>query len=664
MASRLAVTPLEARDVPATLVAGTDYDQDYVLVKWTDGEFHRSSVGRTAEPLGDGTYRVALNGVVSVPAAVEYFTGRRGVEFVQPDYKVTVARTPDDPSYTSEWGLNNSTTTTADIGAPEAWNTGTGTGQTIVAVIDSGIDYNHPDLKANMWVNTREVAGNGKDDDGNGYKDDVYGYDFVNRDANPMDDNGHGTHVAGTIGAVGNNGVGVAGVAWKTRMMALKFLDEDGTGYMSDAVKALNYAVANGAKIVNNSWGDNSADPAMEAAIANARAKGVIFVAAAGNDGTNNDTSAAYPANYAGNNVVAVAGTDRNDRLASFSNYGRTTVDIAAPGQGIYSTLPKNKYGTYSGTSMAAPHVTGALALVWDAHPNWTYRQVIDAVLNTADRVSTLSGKVATGRLNVAKAITYSSASTPGDTAGPTVSSATFTTAGGSLTKARVTFSEAIAPASFTTADVTLKGPGGKAIALSAITAVSGSGQKQFDVTFRSQGTTGTYTLTVGPEITDAAGNRMASAHTTTTTLAAAGTSPKTNASTDAGKWIQDYATVVSTITVADAVTIRDLTVTLDITHTYTKDLRIWLVGPDGTSVKLVGARGGSGNNFTGTVFSDSATTGVAQAAAPFAGTFKPETSLAAFDGKSSKGTWRLVVEDTSRYDTGRLNGWSLTVKP
>ena len=381
----------------------------------TDGAFHRSSVGRSAEELGDGTYRVALNGVVSVPAAVEYFNGRREVEFAQPDYTVTVAKTPNDPSYASEWGLNNSSTTTADIGAPEAWNTGTGTGQTIVAVIDSGIDYNHPDLRANMWVNTREIAGNGKDDDGNGYRDDVYGYDFANKDANPMDDNGHGTHVAGTIGAVGNNGIGVTGVAWKTRMMAVKFLDENGTGYMSDAVKALNYAVANGSKIVNNSWWDNTADPAMESAIANARARGVIFVAAAGNDGTNNDTRAAYPANYAGNNVVAVAATDRSDRLAGFSNYGRTTVDIAAPGQGIYSTLPRNKYGTYSGTSMAAPHVAGALAVVWDAHPNWSYRQVIDAVLNSADRVSTLSGKVATGRLNVGKAITYST-TTPTDT--------------------------------------------------------------------------------------------------------------------------------------------------------------------------------------------------------------------------------------------------------
>ncbi|HVK14678.1 MAG TPA: S8 family serine peptidase, partial [Gemmataceae bacterium] len=517
-------------------------------------------------------------------------------------------------------------------------------------------------LKANMWVNTREVPGNGKDDDGNGYRDDVYGFDFANRDSNPMDDNGHGTHVAGTIGAVGNNGVGVTGVAWKTRMMALKFLDEDGTGYMSDAVKALNYAVANGAKIVNNSWGDNTRDPAMEAAIANARAKGVIFVAAAGNDGTNNDSSPAYPANYAGNNVVAVAATDRNDRLASFSNYGRTTVDVAAPGQGIYSTLPKNTYGTYSGTSMAAPHVAGALAVVWDAHPTWTYRQVIDAVLNTADRVSALSGKVATGRLNVGRAIAYST-STPADTAGPTVTGATFTAGGGALTKARVTFSEAVDSATLTTADVRVTGPGGRAVAVSAVTAVSGSGQKQFDVTFKSQTATGTYTLTVGPEIKDAAGNRMTASYSTTTALGAAGTSPTNRTSTDVGKWIQDYSTVVSTITVTEATTVRSLTVTLDITHTYTKDLHVWLVGPDGTTVKLVGGRGGSGNNFTGTVFSDAAGTGVAQAAAPFTGTLRPEASLSAFAGKRAAGTWRLIVEDTARYDTGRLNGWGLTIR-
>lgn len=560
--SKLALRPLEAREVPAALVPShSAFDPDHVLVRWRDGAFHRGPVAKSGEALGNGLYRVELKGAVGVPAAVEYLSGRPGVAFVQPDYRVSVANTPNDPAYTSLWGLNNAATATADIGAPEAWNTGTGTGRTIVAVIDSGIDYNHPDLKANMWVNTREIAGNGKDDDGNGFKDDVYGYDFANNDANPMDDNGHGTHVAGTIGAVGNNGLGVSGVAWKTRVMSLKFLDADGSGYMGDAIRALNYAVANGAKVINNSYGGGGSNPAMAAAIASAKNKGVIFVAAAGNDGSDNDASPAYPANYSGNNVVSVAATDRADKLAGFSNFGRTTVDIAAPGAGIYSTLPKGKYGTYSGTSMAAPHVAGALALVWDAHPTWTYRQVIDAVLNTADRVPGLTTKVATGRLNVAKAIVYGTTPTPVDKAPP------------------------------------------------------------------------------------------------------AAKTPRTY-SASGGQWVQDFGTVVSTLTVSDSTTIGELTVRLDLTHTYTKDLQLTLVGPDGTRVKLAGGRGGSGDNFAGTTFSDRAGAGIAQAAAPFAGTYQPEAALSAFAGKSAKGTWSLIVEDTARYDTGRLNSWSLTVGP
>ena len=315
--------------------------------------------------LGNGVFRINLPAIATVEKRGRV-PARPGVEFAQPDYRVRLTATPNDPSMGSLWGLDA-------IGAPAAWNTGTGTGRTIVAVIDSGVAYNHPDLKANMWRNPGEIAGNGIDDDHDGYVDDVVGYNFVVNNGNPIDDNGHGTHVAGTIGAVGDNGVGIAGVNWHARIMALKFLDSSGSGYTSDAVRALNFAVAHGAKVVNASFGGGGFDQAMSTALANARAKGAIVVAAAGNDGTDNDANPVYPANYTGDNLVSVAATDRNDRLASFSNYGRTTVDIAAPGVGIYSTLPNGKYGSYSGTSMATPHVAGALALVWDAHPTWTY---------------------------------------------------------------------------------------------------------------------------------------------------------------------------------------------------------------------------------------------------------------------------------------------------
>ena len=680
---RLAVETLEGREVPAAVLTDpTIFDPDHILVRWKDGLGHATGYALGKTPLGNGIYRVNLPAKVSVEQAVAAFRARAGVQFAQPDYRVSLDRTPNDPSGGSLWGMNA-------IDAPEAWNTGTGTGRTVVAVIDSGVAYNHPDLKANLWVNPREVAGNGRDDDGNGFKDDVYGWNFVRNSPNVMDDYGHGTHVAGTIGAVGNNGVGVAGVSWDVRIMALKFLDSSGSGYTSDAVRALNYAVANGARVVNASFGGGGYDQAMATAIANARNKGVIVVAAAGNDGTDNDANPVYPANYRGDNLVSVTATDRNDRLADFSNYGRTTVNIAAPGAGIYSTLPNGRYGSYSGTSMAAPHVAGALALVWDAHPTWTYKQVIAAVLNTADRLSSLSGKVATGRLNVAKAITYNpggGTSTPTptptptpeptptpkppakDTTGATVTDVTF---GGSgrINSARVTFSEAIKPATFTPADIKLTGPTGKAIAVTKVTPVAGTNRTEFIVTFPAQAASGTYTLVVGPNVRDLAGNLMdqnrngtpgEAADRYTATTAIGGT--RTYTSTDVGKAIPDRGTVVSRLTVADNVTVRDLNVRVMASHHRTADVRLTLVGPDGTRVVLFNRRGGAGNDFANTTFDDEAPNSIYRGAAPFAGSYKPEYVLSAFDGKSAKGTWSLVIEDLFAFDSGKLWAWSITV--
>ena len=290
--TRLTIEALEAREVPAALTAGTElaidrqaYDPTHVLVKWHDGASHATPVTAAAEALGGGTFRLSLSSSASVASALNYFRGRAGVDFAQPDYKVQVTRLPNDPSFGTLWGLNNTGqsggTAAADIGTAGAWNYNTGSGNTVVAVIDTGVDYRHPDLAANIWHNPGEVAGNGRDDDRDGYTDDVYGWNFVNNSPNVMDDNGHGTHVSGTIGAVGDNGIGVAGINWRVKIMALKFLDRDGSGYMSNAVKALNYAVAHGAKVVNNSYGGGGSDPAMAAAIDNARAHGVIFVAAA-----------------------------------------------------------------------------------------------------------------------------------------------------------------------------------------------------------------------------------------------------------------------------------------------------------------------------------------------------------------------------------------------
>lgn len=348
------------------------------------------------------------------PAAlVRSLSGEPGVEYATLDYQVAAVALPNDPSFpTQQWDLHNTGqsggTPDADIDAPEAWDIATGSANgPVVGVIDSGIDYNHPDLAANMWRNPGEVAGNGIDDDRNGYVDDVYGYDFANNDSNPMDDNSHGTHCAGTIAAVGNNGIGVAGVSWTGRVAALKFLDAGGIGYMSRATQALNYATMMGMRITSNSYGSASSHYApMQDAITAANNAGNLFVAAAGNNSVNNDVTSFYPASYTQANVISVAATDRYDNLASYSNYGATGVDIGAPGTTIYSTTPNGAYGWKSGTSMAAPHVAGAAALLWVASPSLTHGQVKARLLANASPLPSLQGKVVSGgRLNLRAAI-------------------------------------------------------------------------------------------------------------------------------------------------------------------------------------------------------------------------------------------------------------------
>jgi hypothetical protein len=319
------------------------------------------------------------------------------------------------PRFGELWGLENFAqtggTNDADIDAAGAWDVNTGSGSLIVAVIDTGVDYTHPDLAANIWTNAGEIPGDGIDNDGNGYIDDVHGYDFFNRDGDPRDDHGHGTHVAGTIGAVGNNGIGVTGVNWNVQIMPLKFLGAGGSGTTADAIEALAYAVANGAAISNNSWGGDPYSQAMFDAIAAARDAGHLFVAAAGNGnifgiGQDNDAAPFYPAGYDLDNVIAVAAVDHHDNLATFSNYGATTVDLAAPGVNILSTTPGGGYGQSSGTSMAAPHVAGVAALTWDAHPDWSYDQVVAQVLGSVDPLPQLQGLTVTGgRLNAAAAL-------------------------------------------------------------------------------------------------------------------------------------------------------------------------------------------------------------------------------------------------------------------
>jgi subtilisin family serine protease len=334
------------------------------------------------------------------------------VEYVEPNYVLHASRVPNDDAFGEQWGLRNlgalGGKADADISAISAWDIATD-GNVIVAVIDTGIDYRHQDLEPNVWINSNE-AENGQDDDNNGLVDDLHGTDFVNGDTDPADDAGHGSHVAGVIGAEGNNGVGVSGVSWHPKLMGLKFLDQNGEGNTADAAYAIDYAIEHGASVINASWGGPAFSQTLYEAVRRAADHDVLFVAAAGNEGKNSDSSPDYPAAFDLPNVISVAASDRSDHLLPYSNYGRSSVDIAAPGDDIYSTVPTDVdpsgYASFSGTSMAAPSVAGAAALYMSHSASSSAQQARGAILQTADQLPAFSGKAATGgRLNVASAL-------------------------------------------------------------------------------------------------------------------------------------------------------------------------------------------------------------------------------------------------------------------
>jgi subtilisin family serine protease len=341
------------------------------------------------------------------------------IERVEANQRVQASAAPNDPQFPAQWGLQNigqaGGVPGADVKAPAAWDVQTGSPEIIVAVLDTGVDYTHPDLAANIWTNPGEIPGNGADDDGNGHADDVYGFDFYNFRPDPKDDNGHGTHVAGVIGAVGNNGIGVAGVNWQVRIMSVKVLDFSGGGFLSDTISGLHYAVDMGARVVNMSLATDEYSQSLADAVAAAEQAGVLVVAAAGNTATNNDASPRYPAGLTNSNVIAVAATTPADQLASFSNSGPTSVLLGAPGAGIVSTVPAtgqvccrdpSGYKALDGTSEAAAFVSGAAALLLAQDAARTPAQLKRLLWTSSDPVPGLAGRIASGgRLNVANAL-------------------------------------------------------------------------------------------------------------------------------------------------------------------------------------------------------------------------------------------------------------------
>lgn len=362
---------------------------------------------------------------VSIRDAIESYRASGLVEYAEPDYDLQIAAEPDDPEYANgqQWFLHNigrnEGVADADIDAPEGWAVCREAPEVIVAVIDTGIRETHEDLADNLWTNPGEIPGNGIDDDGNGYVDDVHGINALTRTADISDDNGHGTHVAGIIGALGNNGRGGAGVARRVKLMICKAMGPCGVGSVSDAVACIQYARAQGAHVINASWGTALGYPEglKEAVDAAAKAE-IIFVCGAGNNFQDTDGRPFFPASYPCDNLVAVLATTRSDELAGFSNFGQVSVAIAAPGHEILSTLNNSdsSYGLLSGTSMATPVVSGVFALMRAHFPEENYLRLINRVYASVDKVAALEAKCRTaGRVNLARSLTSRSSRPPND---------------------------------------------------------------------------------------------------------------------------------------------------------------------------------------------------------------------------------------------------------
>lgn len=343
------------------------------------------------------------------------------VEYAEPNYEISLDQTDsdtrqaqvNDPRFEEQWALANDGRhggkKGADISAMQAWATTKGSDEIVVAVLDSGVEHTHADLVNKIW--TRPASMKPYQDRDLGTVDDVHGYNVVVNNGDPMDENGHGTNCAGIIGAECGNDLGVCGVNWKTQIMPLKFLNAGGFGTVLGAVEAINYAIDRkragvNIRVINVSWGLTQHSRALEDVIRKASEAGILFVAASGSSNSNNDVSPHYPAGYNIGNVISVAATDRNDALASFSNYGLKSVQIAAPGKDILTTALGNEYEQHSGTSMAAPLVAGVAALTLSAHPNLSVDQLRSVLLESVDKLPGLRGKVSTrGRINAARAV-------------------------------------------------------------------------------------------------------------------------------------------------------------------------------------------------------------------------------------------------------------------
>jgi serine protease len=639
---------------------GPAFAQDSILIKFRDvpsaaalqNVLQRVS-GKIQDANGDGKddrfaniaggrlAQVDLVGPMRAVQALTELSLHPALEYAEPNYIQYLDLTPNDSSFDQLWGLHNTGqtggTAGADISAVAAWDITTGSMDVIVGVIDTGIDYTHPDLAANMWVNPGEIPGNGIDDDGNGYIDDVHGINAITNSGNPMDDHDHGTHVSGTIGAVGNNGAGVVGVNWNVSLVGMKFLSSGGSGTTADAIKCIDYAVAlknSGVdiRVLSNSWGGGGFSQALEDSIVAANNADILFLAAAGNSSVNNDSSPHYPSSYDVPNVVAVASTDHNDAMSSFSNWGATSVDLGAPGSAILSTTVGGGYASYSGTSMATPQVAGAAALLLSYNDTLTVAELKSILMDSGDPIPALSGKTVSGRrLNVDAALQQTDPPTPSFRLGVDPSKQTINQ--GMSTSFNVDVSSVLGFAGNVNLSVS------SAPALNAATSFTSNpvavGSSSTLVIHTTTTTApGTYTLS----ITGVSG-AITRTRTVSLVVRPEGTTDRTYTNTTVISIPDNNSTgITSTIDVTDLMVISEMAVTVDITHTYIGDLRVTLTSPIGTLATLHDRSGGSADDIHQTY------------------------TLSTFNSENAYGTWTLRVSDHAGVDVGTLDQWSMTI--
>lgn len=576
----------------------------------------------------------------SVKEALEILNKNPAVAYAEPNFKWTKALVPVDPSFGDLWGLNNTGqaggAVDADIDAVEAWDITTGSSDIVIGVIDSGVDYNHEDLNANMWQNPGEIAGDGIDNDGNGYTDDIYGIDTLNADSDPMDDDSHGTHVAGTIGAVGNNSIGVVGVNHDISIAACKFLGPNG-GSTAGGIECINYFTAlknNGVNIraTNNSWGGGGFSQALKDAIEAGGNADILFLAAAGNAGADNDTALAYPASYDSDIVVSVASTTRTDGSSGYS-YGLVTVDLAAPGSAILSTTPNNSYSVFSGTSMASPHVAGAAGLVWSLNPELTALEMKQLLMDSGDANAWAQGKTVSGnRLNVNNALEAADPD-PGFSLNVSPTNQQITAGESAIYEFGLNsiagFDEEIT--------LTLEDVSGLGV-LSATTGMPGD-VVTLDVTTASDTPWGEYSMTV-----TATSGDIEKAKTVGLYVLPQGLNTFPYDSTDTpiptlpNENDPDDVGIDSVINVIDAITVFGMSASVDITHTYSGDLTLTLTSPMGTSEILRANSGGSEDDIVETYTTEG------------------------FNGEVATGDWTLNIVDSFNGDNGTLNSWGVEI--